>query len=378
MTGKNVDEWKPVPEKPYQPKAEVTFEGQLYRCWTIPTSGHQPPEDSSWWRYLHEIPTLTDNNGKRVELSRPGLRLLMALAPRPRTLVSNDELKFMVWGKVHNPRIHDAASDVMIALGRQCLENVRGYGYLLNLDVVPIVETGSAIADRTTSVVKTHPSVGRTKAEHTEEPLQPILGERLQPIATQFIGFSPEIMDHINDLVSRSHSRLRILADFIGYCNYSAPLHFDEYVRFMKDVHAKKNVTIEILTYANELAEAELRAQFEKDDFEEEKLSGRYRYFFGTRYPALGHVSDYESFIRVQVSEERSEAERVSHFAQIRLIQERSPFFFWSRDEREAVFCVQGLESPEEGLGFHTTDRKVVDALQHLFKERWKVATEFS
>ena len=123
--------------------------------------------------------------------------------------------------------------------------------------------------------------------------------------------------------------------------------------------------------------ESELRAQFKKGKFEEEKRSGRYRYFFGTRYPSPADVTDYESFIRVQLSEERKEARRVSRFAHIRLIDERSPFYFWSRDEREAVFCVQGLENPEEGLGFQTTDRHLVQVLDRLFTQRWKAAKKF-
>jgi hypothetical protein len=161
--------------------------------------------------------------------------------------------------------------------------------------------------------------------------------------------------------------------DFVGFCNYSAPASFKDYVRILEDVHAKENARIEILVYGEDLAETELRAQFKKDDFEQEKLSGRYQAFF-RRYPALPEVKDYESFIRFQASEERKEADQLSRFANIRFIEERSPFFFWSRDEHEAVFCVQGLESPEEGLGFHTTDRKVVQSLEHLFTQREKVA----
>lgn len=217
-------------------------------------------------------------------------------------------------------------------------------------------------------LMNTKPAIGWVRAD--------ALGERvaeiLRPIATRFANFFPKNMDEIIDVLRAATTDVYVMTDFIAYGYYANPEAFDRYKEQIKQARLK-DANVKILVYAQDHLERELRIQFRKEDYENEKQKQRYKHFI-LRFPRLrDQMSSYESFIQFHLQKADEEARFFYDTgAEIHVLEEPLPIFFWAADEEEAVFSVQETGGVERGLSFRTTDRAVVGRFVDLFKQKWE------
>jgi len=200
-------------------------------------------------------------------------------------------------------------------------------------------------------------------------------------MSTAHVGEFPENLQEIIRItdIKRDVNHLYIMADLLGYGNYSAPELFDEYVGNLERISGKGG-TIRIIVYPAEEARRMLKDEFPQGDFAREKLKDRYKLYFGRYHTDFGPAppAEYDTFLDDlnKAEAQYTSALRGRGNIEIRHVRGKLPFYLWLQDDREAVFSfLQTAGTRTNELSFRTRDGKLIGTFQNIFNELWDEET---
>jgi hypothetical protein len=219
-------------------------------------------------------------------------------------------------------------------------------------------------------------SILRDMQEHLER-----MREISSSMSTAHVGEFPENLQEIIRITDakRDVRRLCIMADLLGYGNYSAPELFDDYRGNLERISGRGG-TIRIIVYPPEEARRMLKDEFPQGDFAREKLKDCYKLYFGRYHTDFGPTppGEYNEFLD---DLNKAEVQYVSALRgrgniEIRHVRGKLPFYLWLQDDREAVFSfLQTAGTRTNELSFRTRDGKLISTFQNIFKELWDEET---
>jgi hypothetical protein len=201
-----------------------------------------------------------------------------------------------------------------------------------------------------------------------------LLKKRIEALAksmsTRFIGRFPKNFHEIIDTISRTDRELLVLVDLLGYCCYSKPVEFDEYVGKLERLRADKGAAIKILVYNETLGDQQLRQQFLESDFSAETGCPRFKKFFQMFPPEPRSYGDFLDRLKAHEANNIEQARKRG--IEIRQLSVSAFMFFWLEDDEDSVFAFDNTGGDERSLSFRTRDPRLIETFRTTFDQHWK------
>jgi hypothetical protein len=220
------------------------------------------------------------------------------------------------------------------------------------------------------------------------------LDQFVKELSTQYLGPFPSAFKELPRFVSpdpQHPSTLDIVSDYAGPADYSDPAQSLLYIQALERFPPK--ATIKLLIFSNDVAEREIKAQFEAK-FEEAKNKAitepdsPMRRFLENRSELKGCFESWEqrkrfysdlklgNFVQIVMHDETAEQkklqERLGKALTIQYSDAVSPLFIWLFDGK-AIFAIHRTPAadPDFTYYFKTIDGSMVQAYQKLFESLW-------
>ena len=202
------------------------------------------------------------------------------------------------------------------------------------------------------------------------------LGTIALSMSTRFLGPFPGNLKEINNLIAKADRSLKVIVDFPGYGQYSAPELRLAYVQQLEIARSARKVPIQIICYKSDLADAERREQFPDDQtvFASRDMTPWTRFFeFRGTVPAL--PTDFAGLRAILTQNDQDTVKRLKDEGVLwRFHPEKAAFFFWLRDDAEAIFAFKNIGRKDVGLSFLTSDANLIRQFVEIFDRRWDKA----
>jgi hypothetical protein len=202
------------------------------------------------------------------------------------------------------------------------------------------------------------------------------LGTIALSMSTRFIGPFPGNLKEINTLTSRADRSLKVIVDFPGYGQYSAPDLRLAYVHQLEVARSSRKANIQIICYKSSLADVERREQFPDDPqvFKNRDLT-LWTKFFESRGSTSTPPADFAGLRGLLTRNDQDTVKRLSdEGVQWRFHPEKAAFFVWLRDDAEAIFTFKNIGKKDVGLSFLTSDANLIRQFVEIFDRRWDKA----
>jgi len=191
--------------------------------------------------------------------------------------------------------------------------------------------------------------------------------EVARSMSTRFIGLFPKNMNEITEVVHHADKHLDIMVDFVGYGHYSNPRGFDTYYNELLSKRPK--VDIRMIVYGSNPAAASQTSQF---DFDQEKTSERFDYFFrkahsGRKVPTTPKEFD-DALYEYQNEYKKKFCDQGF---QIRTVDHAFLFFMWLEDSEQAAFSFQNTGEREREISTRTSDANLISPMHQIFVRTW-------
>jgi hypothetical protein len=220
--------------------------------------------------------------------------------------------------------------------------------------------------------------------------------ERMQRLAremsTRFVGFFPNNLRDINEVVGHANQKLDVMADYVGYGHFSVPEEFQRYFRELQDL-AAKHVKIRMLVFTREEAQRTFSTQFTDEQFRDNLMAeqsplARYCDMFGCGFgnEFMDKRKKSTGYSDEELHELREHFERfmfdrqlfymkdlIERGVEIKQTSEKLPFFLWCEDDHEAVFGFLNEHSADEReVSFRTRDSSLIErTFEVKFEALW-------
>lgn len=209
-------------------------------------------------------------------------------------------------------------------------------------------------------------------------------------MTTRFVGFFPNNLRAINDVVAHANERLEVISDYVGYGHFSAPEEFQRYFRQLQDL-AGKHRKIRMLVLTRDEAEKTYATQFTDTQFLQQLTSERshlirycdtFCHGFGDEFlkkvKAHGDPIRPDELKQLRIEFDRFMFDRQLFYmkdllergVEIKQTRDKLPFFLWCEDGHEAVFGFLHEHSENEReVAFRTRDGSLIE---HTFEVKFE------
>lgn len=200
--------------------------------------------------------------------------------------------------------------------------------------------------------------------------------ETAEALSTKFIGEFPNYNKNIAKLVSQARKKVDLFYDVPGYGLVS---DHDSAVDIIREVVTKirkdNEVSVSISVYTSRMIKKVIFEQLSDVNFDEWKKSESVRpkvIQFLKNYADGISLSELtmESYIEYSAKEHERILNTDFKGAEINLIDELIPIYFWMIDEEQAIFSIPSYSEGISEHGFMTKDNPLISALTKM-KERY-------
>lgn len=213
------------------------------------------------------------------------------------------------------------------------------------------------------------------------------MNDVMNKISTRGIGPFPDNLDDIVSLVRNAKTSVRIIVDFPGYGQYSAPELHKEYLAALTEAAHRPKVEFQLVSYDDVLTREESKLELasastssmrkgDKEKFE--------KYLAANNIPSMKAPKTFaELHALLKQQQDKNLADLAASIKnsgglECRYLSERAPVFLWLVDDREAVFTFKNLEKNELAYSIRTTDGWLVNNLEVYFEHTFgRASTSF-
>jgi uncharacterized protein YqiB (DUF1249 family) len=194
-------------------------------------------------------------------------------------------------------------------------------------------------------------------------------------VQTRAIGHFPENLRAIVELIENTKKRLVIATDVASYGHLSNP---DECARYHAALVARaaSSVSIEIIAYSGDRADAERRWQFTdyvkkgEDGFRELVAEERWKRFAAKN--RIVNVKNCDDIFKALAYGDVKFRYGISQTSTVKVFDlpdpvDTLPVFFWLRDGEEAIFSLFTVGENVREISFRTIDQSITDILSETF-----------
>jgi hypothetical protein len=196
-----------------------------------------------------------------------------------------------------------------------------------------------------------------------------------QSMSTHYVGPFPDNLPEIVSVIAHSKRTIKIVVDFPGYAQYSAPALHLKYIHALEQAR-QRDVEIQLICYTDDLANHERLKQFPNDPerFKQRDIN-RFNNFFHLKN--LQPATDFAGLRRILIDHDEKTIGRLRDLGvSLKFQHETAPFFLWLADDAEAVFTFKNLIRKDAGLSFRTKDGHLIRQFTDIFLRRWEEAKD--
>ena len=208
--------------------------------------------------------------------------------------------------------------------------------------------------------------------------------EMVGQISTRGIRPFPENLDNIIVMLRGAKDSVRVMVDFPGYGQYSAPERHTEYQAALKEAAQRPAVKFQLVSYddvlTTEESKAELKMTIPPSRKEERK---KFEAYLKANSILPGDAPKNFEQLHALLREHQEQnlaglkaAVKHPDGLERRYLSERVPIFLWLVDNREAVFTFKNLERNEDAASIRTTDGPLIKNLAFYFDFTFAAASE--
>jgi hypothetical protein len=195
-------------------------------------------------------------------------------------------------------------------------------------------------------------------------------------MSTRFIGPFPSNLKGIVELTSKADRNLKVIVDFPGYGQYSAPELRLAYKQQLELARSVRKVQTQIICYKSSLADKERLEQFPDSPT---AFQGRdmtlWTNFLESHAGAPTKPTDFASLRKLLIEHDQNTVRGLKDMGvQWRFHPEAAAFFLWLRDDAEAIFTFKNVGKKDVGLSFLTSDANLIRQFVDIFDRRWEKA----
>lgn len=208
--------------------------------------------------------------------------------------------------------------------------------------------------------------------------------EMVGQISTRGIRPFPENLDDIIVMLRGAKNSVRVMVDFPGYGQYSAPERHKEYQAALNEAAQRPAVKFQLVSYddvlTTEESKAELKAPIPPTRKEDKEKFEAYLKANGiSQASAPNNFAELHALLRKHQEQslvELTAAVKHPEGLERRYLSERVPIFLWLVDNREAVFTFKNLERNEDAASIRTTDGSLIKNLAFYFDFTFDAASQ--
>lgn len=183
----------------------------------------------------------------------------------------------------------------------------------------------------------------------------------------QFMETFPELLDPLNNAISKATNSIRVVADFVCYALFAAPARSAKYRNALKDA-ARRGINVELVVPIRERQKELVQQRLGKRSRDFDALKqGRQANYFDIITKATGKKpANMREFVEgvLDVHEMCAEKEFKGRVLRCLTIP---PQYFWIIDGKDAFFAVPRTDANGVELGFKTNEKHVVE----VFENTW-------
>jgi hypothetical protein len=192
-------------------------------------------------------------------------------------------------------------------------------------------------------------------------------------MSTQFVGAFPENVPDVASVVDKAQRSVKIIVDFVGHGQYSAPQSHLLYLHAIESALAR-NVKVEMICYTEVRANVERLDQFGDNEFATKDNKKFEEYFRFKKMPEAGSTAELHKVLKDQNDAAMQHLSTLG--LSLKYLHDPAAFFLWLSDDAEAVFAFRDFKKKAIGLSFRTKDRNLVDQFAAIFKGHWENAKD--